>query len=302
MLRSAWLFLCLLASWARADSNSTEVDLIFPRNDTFAPMPLMPIVFAVQNPSVAKQVNARIEYGFHPIDRSDETVFGHTDNLADISTNETIYFSVSGIGRTFNTTGTWELFWRLRWTNCSISEDPAYYNNSYPWISSGYSGDSLNNDQVYHGFHISAYNIVVDTVVFSIHDGASNPNLKNLTNDRNCDKASALALPSVVDSLRIPPQLPQTDIDTVSMCPKIANSTLNRNPIPSPCRVSISPEAESSILAQITDKECKNEVAPAVKCPSDQPKEGSAAVHDPRQAAWLAVALAYIFGAWTIGY
>ncbi|KAL4994068.1 hypothetical protein BDV10DRAFT_177617 [Aspergillus recurvatus] len=293
MVRSVWLSLCLLASWARAESNRTEVDLVFPRNDTFAPMPLMPIVFAVQNPSVAKQVNAHIEYGFHPVGRPNETVFG-ADNLAGISTNETTYFSVSGIGKTFNTTGSWELFWRLRWINCSISEDPAYYNKSYPWISSGYSGDSLNNDDVYDGFHLSAYNIVVDTVVFSTREGASQPNLTTLTDGKDCDKASAFALPSVVDSLRIPPQLPQKDTDTVSMCPQLANSTLNSTPTPSPCSVSISAEAESSILAKITDDECSSALVPAVNCHTDDTKEGSAAGHDRGQAAWLAVTLAFV--------
>ncbi|KAL4985692.1 hypothetical protein BDW68DRAFT_179459 [Aspergillus falconensis] len=113
MVRLVWLSLCLLASWASAGSSRTEVDLVFPRNETFAPMPLRPIVFTVQNPSVDKQVNARIEYGLHQqAAQMRQTMFGYMDHLADISTNENTCFSVSGISRTLNATGTWELFWK----------------------------------------------------------------------------------------------------------------------------------------------------------------------------------------------
>ncbi|GKZ93650.1 hypothetical protein CBS147343_9254 [Aspergillus niger] len=294
MAQIFWLLLFLLVSWVRAESNRTEVDLIFPRNDTFAPMPLMPVVFAVQAPSVAHKVNTYIEYGYYPVGRPNETVIGQTDHVSD-STNETTYFSVSGIGRTFNTTGSWELFWRLRWTNCSISEDSRYYNQSYPWISSPYIDGSLNIDKVYEGFHYTAYNVIVDRVTFSTREDASQPNLTTLTNSENCDKVSSLALLSIVDSLRIPPQLPQEDIDTVSMCPQLADSRLNSTSTSSPCSVSISPEVESNILAKIADNECNNALHPAVSCTTEETKEGSASSHDHGHALWLVITLASAF-------
>ncbi|KAH8819150.1 hypothetical protein F5884DRAFT_743574 [Xylogone sp. PMI_703] len=54
-----WLLLTLLASESLAQTfpSIPEVDFIFPRNDTCAPTPLMPVVFAIQNPSAANTLD-----------------------------------------------------------------------------------------------------------------------------------------------------------------------------------------------------------------------------------------------------
>ena len=41
-----------------------EVDLLFPGNSTYTPQPLMPVVFALQNPTLAPSFCASV-YGFY---------------------------------------------------------------------------------------------------------------------------------------------------------------------------------------------------------------------------------------------
>ncbi|KAM0253118.1 hypothetical protein ACHAQJ_007394 [Trichoderma viride] len=55
----AWAALLAGVMTAMGDDNVQpnpgifEVDLLFPRNETYAPNPLMPVVFALQNPTLA---------------------------------------------------------------------------------------------------------------------------------------------------------------------------------------------------------------------------------------------------------
>lgn len=48
------------ASTTSADSGIFEVDLLFPRNTTYAPQALMPVVWAMQNPHLAWPTQATI--------------------------------------------------------------------------------------------------------------------------------------------------------------------------------------------------------------------------------------------------
>ncbi|KAL4928125.1 uncharacterized protein BDV17DRAFT_291872 [Aspergillus undulatus] len=88
--------------------------------------------------------------------------------------NETTYFVSSSLGKTVNTTGTWEFLWRLHWHNCSASEDSEYYEEVYPWVN---VGDDFNVDRVYEDFHRSEYNVLAERLVFTIREGGSQPNL-----------------------------------------------------------------------------------------------------------------------------
>ncbi|THC97580.1 hypothetical protein EYZ11_002935 [Aspergillus tanneri] len=51
-----------LGTTGRTGLGFGEVDVVFPRNDTFELMPLMPIGFAVQNPVGIEQVYPTLKY------------------------------------------------------------------------------------------------------------------------------------------------------------------------------------------------------------------------------------------------
>src|SRR5277367_1197822 len=49
-------------SAAQSYPATVEFDLVFPRNDTFAPAPVMPLVFAIQNPIATVALPYAIEW------------------------------------------------------------------------------------------------------------------------------------------------------------------------------------------------------------------------------------------------
>ncbi|KAL4812147.1 hypothetical protein BDW67DRAFT_188971 [Aspergillus spinulosporus] len=260
MVRVSWLSLGLLACWATAEPNKTEIDLVFPREGTFAPMHSMPVVFAVQNPSVAKELHATIQYGVRPKGGG---------------AHETV------VGNLLNTTGSWEFFWNLYWLNCSQSNDPAYYDTKYPWVL---EADGLNQDAVQDGFHLSSYLITAKYLFFDTKVPLP--------------EASGFVVPALVNTLDIPRDFPDHN-SLPSTCAQLANSTLTSATEASPCRVSISLEAEASILA---DAECHSTLFPTSGCPDKTPKDDVAAGDDHGRAAWAAISLAFALAVGLVGY
>ncbi|KAL2822993.1 hypothetical protein BJX63DRAFT_376032 [Aspergillus granulosus] len=284
MVRLSWLSLGLFAYWATAESG------------TFAPKHSMPVVFAVQNPSVAQQLHAAIQYGVRPKGGGpNETVWSYVGQLANIPANATTYFSATSLGNMLNTTGSWEFFWNLSWLNCSDSDDPEYYNIKYPWVL---DAEGLNQDEVQDGFHLSNYWITVKHLFFDTREGGTEVNLITLTSGDHCSEASGFVIPSLVDTLEIPRDFPYIS-NGMSTCAQLANSSLTSARAASPCKVSISPEAEASILA---DAECHNTIFPTSGCPHKKPTDNLVADRDHGQAAWLAVTMAFAFVLGVVGY
>lgn len=60
--REAMPIASLMAAIATANAGIFEVDLLFPRNETYAPQALMPIVFALQNSTLAGPLAAFITW------------------------------------------------------------------------------------------------------------------------------------------------------------------------------------------------------------------------------------------------
>lgn len=61
-----WLILDLCLGFAYSQASITpgvtEVDLIFPHNESYAPSPLIPIIFTIQNLSLLSSLNPEISY------------------------------------------------------------------------------------------------------------------------------------------------------------------------------------------------------------------------------------------------
>src|SRR5207244_4320386 len=74
--RRSHQLLCFLALplWCAAQAavpGVVEVDLIFPRNDTYAPLPGMPIVFAIQNPQLVASLYPSFDLLLYQLGDSD---------------------------------------------------------------------------------------------------------------------------------------------------------------------------------------------------------------------------------------
>jgi hypothetical protein len=90
----------LLLPLARSSNPATpkypttvELDLVFPRNETYAPVGLMPITFALQNPQAAVPLHLLIEWKMgrmEGVGTSAVVLEGDTDDFsrANLSTND----------------------------------------------------------------------------------------------------------------------------------------------------------------------------------------------------------------------
>ena len=98
-----------------------EVDLLFPRNETYTPQALMPIVFAMQNPTLASPLGALIFWELWEGNNrsSPGAVNGGLElNLDNLSFSDPLF-----VTRFPNTLpypdGSWTLTWSLQVTNCT---------------------------------------------------------------------------------------------------------------------------------------------------------------------------------------
>ena len=115
---------------ATANPDTFEVDLLFPRNATYTPQTLMPIVFAMQNPTLASPLEATILWELW--EGNNETSPGSiTDGVLELALLDPSLGDPLLVTRFVNTVAYPDGVWTLRWTlhifNCTY---PAYSNKT----------------------------------------------------------------------------------------------------------------------------------------------------------------------------
>ncbi|KAF4772359.1 hypothetical protein HAV15_004795 [Penicillium sp. str.  len=249
-----------------------EVDVVFPRNDTFEPMPLMPIVFAVQNNAALEKLYPTLRYRVSLLHQPSNATFSSFTRLPieDLPANQTTQFLYNGVANLVNIEDTWKFEWNLGWTNCSTSDNGTDYDNEH--------GSSDQN-----GFHRRGYE-PHGSIIFTTSKEGRQPNLTTLTTGDDCGKAQALAF-NVTQTLKVPSWFQSGDY--LRSCALLASPA----PTPRPCRASVVPEAASSISASLTRAECFA-ATPAVNCPAKT--NGAATNSLGVQAAWWTTGLVWL--------
>ncbi|CAH0057844.1 unnamed protein product [Clonostachys solani] len=253
-----WNFILLAFSGtAQAASAISEVDLVFPLNETYAPSRLFPIVFAFQsfNPAtvveptintvVTNYHNPNISYsniwflGFHMFNRSEP------------------YFFTRPFDQ-FGTEGTWIISWELDWRNCNMTENP--------------SPDYFINRNVSRGHK----------TIFTTHkDSSKQVDLfADINNEQACSRSSGATL-NIIDTRKVPDQFKSSmhwGGDTCGVASLLSNRA-------DPCRVKMNETVASKIQASMVADDCEQAkikaTEPAVSCP---PQETGAAVQ--RHGIW----------------
>ncbi|KAK1241806.1 hypothetical protein MKX07_007629 [Trichoderma sp. CBMAI-0711] len=132
-IRLAWAVLMAGLMTAMGDNSlpdlpaAFEVDLLIPHNTSYAPSPLMPIVFGVQNPIFSKSLQAVIKWNLWEGNnqRSPGSIGGgHLDVGTDVfsepqPSNDLLLVSAS-VNTIAYPEGVWTLAWNLEYTNCSL--------------------------------------------------------------------------------------------------------------------------------------------------------------------------------------
>lgn len=244
-----------------ATKGNTEVDVIFPRNDTFAPIPLLPVVFAVQNPAVAQQLNLRLHYRVIPYGHPNATTDYERVRLNALPGNDTTFYVHDLVSDMFNKEGTWEFFWKLRWNNCTSTEDE-------------------------EGRHFSRdTEEPVNSFVFTTSKDGRQPDLVAMSSGDDCGKTQGIGF-EVQDVLDVPPPL---NADMLTSCAHVAVPA----PTPTPCSASVPSEAAESISSRITQAACLA-ATPVVSCPPNDSASGRAAI-SVATVVWSFVALLSAF-------
>jgi hypothetical protein len=214
---------------------TVEVDLIFPRNNTYAPTPLMPIVFAIQNSHIAKPLINGFTW---QLNRMDDYNIGTSSTLhlthGNISSSNA-YFAFDTIVNFTTTESTWTLIWTASSTNCSAPNS----------LEPGISGRSQSNH-----------------VIFTVKNGAQQPDLVAATSDTTCaanTESFTYNITEILNGTWI------TDYNTLDSCAVLASAL--PTPSPNPCEAKVDASAASSIWAAITSTACAGEVHPVVSCP-----------------------------------
>lgn len=114
---------CLGAVYA-ADGGVLEVDIVFPRNDTYTPTDAFPVIFAFQNADLARYLNMGISYTIR--NRSnllgDNVHFSHELRWANWSSHDP-YFKGRFFEKPFTVEGQWRLTWEIFWHGCLPIDD-----------------------------------------------------------------------------------------------------------------------------------------------------------------------------------
>jgi hypothetical protein len=114
------IFLLTLTCGSAATYPATvEFDVVFPRNDTYAPAELMPVVFAIQNPQAAVPLTLGIEWSLQRLGSSGGPLAGSFVDLAWANFSTDPYFVVLSTNQLNATEGSFGLLWVLHSGNCS---------------------------------------------------------------------------------------------------------------------------------------------------------------------------------------
>ncbi|KAF7184178.1 hypothetical protein CNMCM7691_004803 [Aspergillus felis] len=201
-------------------SSVLEVDLVFPRNKTYALTEWLPVVFAFQNPECAKHLNPDISYNIWNLDDKDNSLTrSHDLRQANWSSHDP-YFAHEFFS-TFSAEGPWKLDWTLSWQSC----------DEYTFENNPLTADMIRNTSTWSTW-------------FTIQDSAPKVDLVADTANKTCPGQYGVAINVTDKTMQVPMRVNWSGGEyTNDTCAVVASAT--PRPIPGPCRVDI----DSTIVA-----------------------------------------------------
>ncbi|KAJ5415827.1 hypothetical protein N7465_004522 [Penicillium sp. CMV-2018d] len=262
----------LAAAWALPAAAVTfpqtvEVDLIFPRNETYAPSEVFPIVFAFQNAALIPSLDPSFDINLW-------VNVEHNISISPLNIDLTaVNFSSAAVGDqplyvyTFAT--------NLNTTN-NNADAVTRYNLAWAFGAGNCSGDDGSATTFGGGFESSH-------VIFTIAQSGAAPEISN--NASGCTGLSHLAF-NVTGTL---PVADTSKWDGHNTCAVFSDTT--PTPVGSPCAATADASAAASISAAATSKACAA-FSPAISCPSK--KSSAVALSAYTASAWAVVLFAMV--------
>ncbi|KFZ06234.1 hypothetical protein V501_07602 [Pseudogymnoascus sp. VKM F-4519 (FW-2642)] len=244
LARESWFLVACIGAIVNlnaAAASVLEVDLVFPRNETYAPTTWFPVVFAFQNAERARLLNPHISYTIRNWDDmlgNDGASFSHDLRLANWSSHDP-YFVYNYFHDVFAKEGSWWLTWHVTWESC----------NEVPF-SAGLSRDMIRNSSSW-------------SVLFTTKNSAQEIDLVAVTNNKTCPAELGVVINVTDTTMTVPFGVDWSGGDT---CAVVASST--PTPTANPCQVKIDSVVVASMSASLAATLCRG-IDPPANCTND---------------------------------
>jgi hypothetical protein len=123
-----WLLLAGAGAYVTCEDQyeslgNVELDMVFPRNDTYPTLQRLPVVFAIRNPALSQNLDMSIRFY---VDRalSDPIIpvgLGKYDMRSINTSSNDTHFEYRDFLR-FDEEGTWTISWNVEWRSCTLME------------------------------------------------------------------------------------------------------------------------------------------------------------------------------------
>lgn len=250
------LFSLLAAVAANAPQYPTtlEVDIVFPRNDTYAPVYAFPLVVAIQNNYLSQFLKfdmTMLWAIFHADNRTNWIKLGSFQTKP--PTSDDPRYLVSATTKLNNTEGRFRIEWMVVMGNCSITNVNASSTSTV--------------DSQYIDYTTNTY--------FTLQNAAQPPDLVAATISDTCASIEALVL-NIMGATPLPgvPPIPGLSPTEQLQCPVFGNATTS----PTPCSAQLNQTQAASISASATAVACDD-------WPTDDPGYKAACEGEPESAA-----------------
>lgn len=261
-----------------AGNSVLEVDLVFPQNRTYTPTEWFPVVFALQNPSLAQYLDMEITYYLRSIDdqnpsRTSFHKFRH-ENLSSIDP----HFASSHFGM-FGSPGSWRLDWSTTWRSCD---------------KEGFESGSTISQMLSNSTSFSV-SFAVQDMPDSVDVDLVSSSSEDSCPDTNSDSALAINVP---ETMPLPHWVDWNARQAMNYTCAVTTPTTTA---PDPCRVDIDRTVAESMQASHQAWLCRHAVNPPDDCPEENGDDENSAPPMRRAIVGGISGLGFVWSTGTLG-
>lgn len=234
-------------------NDTTEVDLIYPRNDTYHPQNLFPIIVGIQNPKILANLIPTIRYElFSPTGASVDQ--GKASGAAPMTVGNFRWFWATGIRNKTLVDGLYQIVITVLHHNCTLLPPPP------PGANLGDGPGNVSNDswvsqevKATFGSYFTVSNASSNALSLSYFD-----DFQKSDHGAACEKSSKGVAFHVVDYLPVPIHRINSGLP---YCAVLAEE----EPTPDPCNLPLSKYDHIDFYKLIVEEECKQS-RPVIDC------------------------------------
>jgi hypothetical protein len=225
-------------------SDILEVDLLFPRNETYAPTDRFPVVFAFQNSKLARYLNPEISYTLWNLQHNTAS-FSLTHDLRGRNwTGQDTYLAYDFVDQ-FEREGQYRVTWTVTWQSC----DEEAFENELRGANMIYNSSTWGTG-------------------FTTQSSAPKPDLVAATANKTCPGEYGMLINVTDKTMKVPRRVVWSGGDyTNGTCAVLAKATPTSTP--QPCRVHIDNTTVASMEASYLARLCGG-LNPPSDCPGDK--------------------------------